>query len=208
MALTTATPTITTTPTTAAGVGTTADQELKARHRVMWALGNYPAVADEVIPDLGVELVRASGIGPGQDVLDVPAGSGNVAIPAALTGAHVVAADLTPRLLEAGAATPPPGVPRWGEEQHVRGLLGERVDLGTAERRVLVVDRFPGPEAFRDYCATNYGPTVALYRAHAADPERLAALDAALVDVARRFDRGSARYVMEWEYLLLVGRRH
>lgn len=76
--------------------------DIKARHRAMWALGDYPAVATEVIPDLGPVLVAACGTGPGDRVLDVAAGSGNAAIPAALAGADVVASDLTPELLEAG----------------------------------------------------------------------------------------------------------
>ncbi|MEU9830247.1 methyltransferase domain-containing protein [Streptosporangium sp. NPDC048047] len=81
-----------------------ADRALKARHRAMWALGDYPAVAAEVIPGLGEILVEACGVGPGHRVLDVAAGSGNAAIPAALAGADVVAGDLTPELLEAGRA--------------------------------------------------------------------------------------------------------
>lgn len=79
-----------------------ADRELKARHRMMWGLGDYPTVAVEVIPTLGSVLVEACAIGPGDRVLDVAAGSGNVAIPAALAGAQVVASDLTPQLLQAG----------------------------------------------------------------------------------------------------------
>jgi ubiquinone/menaquinone biosynthesis C-methylase UbiE len=79
-----------------------ADRQLKARHRAMWALGDYPSVATEVIPTLGPMLVRAAGVRPGQRVLDVAAGSGNVAIPAAEAGAEVVACDLTPELLEEG----------------------------------------------------------------------------------------------------------
>ena len=79
-----------------------ADRELKARHRAMWALGDYPAVASEVIPTLGPLLVQACGVGPGDRVLDVAAGSGNAALPAALAGARVVASDLTPELLEDG----------------------------------------------------------------------------------------------------------
>jgi SAM-dependent methyltransferase len=78
------------------------DGALKAKHRAMWALGDYPSVATEVIPVLGELLVEAAGIGAGDRVLDVAAGAGNVAIPAALTGADVVASDLTPELLEAG----------------------------------------------------------------------------------------------------------
>ena len=79
-----------------------ADRALKAKHRTMWALGNYDAVATEIIADLGSILVDAAGIEPGNRVLDVAAGSGNVAIPAAQTGASVVASDLTPELLDIG----------------------------------------------------------------------------------------------------------
>jgi ubiquinone/menaquinone biosynthesis C-methylase UbiE len=68
----------------------------------MWAPGDYPAVAAELIPALGPDLVRASGIRAGQRVLDVAAGSGNAAIPAAALGAHVTASDLTPERFEAG----------------------------------------------------------------------------------------------------------
>ncbi|HVH23686.1 MAG TPA: methyltransferase domain-containing protein [Pseudonocardia sp.] len=79
-----------------------ADRELKAKHRALWASGDYSAVAAELIPALGLELVRACAIRPGQDVLDVAAGTGNAAIPAAELGATVIASDLTPELFEAG----------------------------------------------------------------------------------------------------------
>ena len=79
-----------------------ADRALKERHRAMWALGDYPALAADLIADLGEALVQACRVGPGQRVLDVAAGSGNAAIPAALAGAEVVACDLTPDLLDAG----------------------------------------------------------------------------------------------------------
>ena len=81
-----------------------ADRALKEKHRTMWALGDYPAVASEVIPELGPALVAACRISAGDRVLDVGAGSGNAAIPAALTGARVVASDLTPELFDAGRA--------------------------------------------------------------------------------------------------------
>jgi SAM-dependent methyltransferase len=77
------------------------DQAL-ATHRSMWAQGDYATVADEVMAPLGPILVRASGIDVGDRVLDVAAGSGNVSIPAAMTGATVVASDLTPELLHQG----------------------------------------------------------------------------------------------------------
>ncbi len=81
-----------------------ADRALKTKHRAMWALGDYPAVAAEVIPSLGAILVEACGVKPGDRVLDVAAGSGNAAIPAVLTGADVVASDLTPELFTDGRA--------------------------------------------------------------------------------------------------------
>ncbi len=268
-----------------------ADRALKAKHRAMWAMGNYNAVATEVIPSLGPVLVEASGVSPGQRVLDVAAGSGNVAIPAALAGAQVVASDLTPELLEAGrhlaeqrgaqvewrqadvehlpfaegefdtvlscvgvmfaphhqasademlrvcrvggtigllswtpegfigqmfatmkpyAAPPPPGAqppPLWGREEHVQGLFGDRVTDVSARRQALRVDRFTSPAEFRDFFKTNYGPTIAAYRGIADDPERVAALDRDLVELAERFDTGTGRFEMDWEYLLLTARR-
>jgi ubiquinone/menaquinone biosynthesis C-methylase UbiE len=81
-----------------------ADRVLKSAHRAMWAQGDYAAVASQVIPGLGADLVRACGVRRGMRVLDVAAGSGNAAIPAALAGASVVASDLTPELLQAGRA--------------------------------------------------------------------------------------------------------
>lgn len=78
------------------------DRALKDKHRSMWALGDYPTVAAQIIPELGAALVQAADVRPGQRVLDVAAGSGNAAIPAALAGASVVASDLTPELLRTG----------------------------------------------------------------------------------------------------------
>jgi SAM-dependent methyltransferase len=268
-----------------------ADRALKAKHRAMWALGNYSAVATEIIQDLGPILVEASAVQAGQRVLDVAAGSGNVAIPAALTGASVVASDLTPELFEAGrrlaaargadvewqqadaealpfadnefdtvlscvgvmfaphhqvtadelvrvcrpggtvgvinwtpegfigqlfatmkpyAPPPPPGAqppPLWGNEDHVRTLLGDRVTDVTARRQTVRVDNFDAPEDFREYFKTNYGPTIAVYRSIAADPDRVAALDRELADLARRFDVGTGTTTLDWEYLLLIARK-
>ncbi|MGZ4600663.1 MAG: class I SAM-dependent methyltransferase [Oryzihumus sp.] len=262
-----------------------ADRELKARHRAMWALGDYPSLATEIIAELGPTLVRACGIGPGDRVLDVAAGSGNAAIPAALGGAQVVASDLTPELFETGrraaaaqgaqlqwreadaealpfadgafdvvmscvgvmfaphhqaaadelvrvcrpggtigllswtpegfigrmfatmkpyAPAPPPGAqppPLWGSEEHVRALLGDRVSGIELRRQRLRVDHFATPEEFRDYFKARYGPTIATYRAIADDPERVAALDHDLTELARR------EPVSEWEYLLVTARR-
>jgi SAM-dependent methyltransferase len=70
----------------------------------VWALGDYPRLAREVLSGLGPPLVQACGVASGQRVLDLAAGSGVAAIPAAAAGASVVAADITPELLEAGHA--------------------------------------------------------------------------------------------------------
>lgn len=264
-----------------------ADQALKAKHRAMWALGDYPAVATEVIAALGPTLVEACRIGVGDRVLDVAAGSGNVAVPAAATGASVVASDLTPGLFDVGrrlaadagvevewaegdaealpyadhtfdvvtscvgvmfaphhqaaadelvrvcrpggriglvawtpegfigqlfatmkpyVAPPPAGVqppPLWGSEDHVRGLLRDRVTDVVTERRTLPVTRFATGAEFRDFFKACYGPTIAAYRGLADQPERVAELDAALAVLPDRFGGAPA---MEWEYLLLTAR--
>jgi SAM-dependent methyltransferase len=269
---------------------TDADRTLKARHRAMWGLGDYPTVAAEVIPDLGARLVAACGVGPGDRVLDVAAGSGNAAIPAAMAGAKVVASDLTPALFEAGrrqaafcgvdidwreadaealpfadgefdavlscvgvmfaphhrasadqlirvcrpggkiglvswtpdgfigqmlatmrpyVAAPPPGAqppPLWGDPDHVKRLLGDRVTDVRAVKETVRVDRFGDPEEFRDYFKARYGPMVAAYRGLAEDPERAVALDRDLADLARRHNRSDDAFGMDWEYLLLTAR--
>lgn len=81
---------------------TGSDSELKARHRAMWASGDYPSMVQTFLLPLGPRLVEACGIVAGMRVLDVAAGTGNASIPAAQTGADVTASDLTPELLEAG----------------------------------------------------------------------------------------------------------
>jgi SAM-dependent methyltransferase len=251
-------------------------------------MGDYPAVATELIAPLGPTLVEASGITAGEHVIDIAAGSGNVAIPAARTGADVVASDLTPELLETGrqaaetlglnlrwevgdaehlpyadaefdvavscvgimfaphhqesadelvrvvrpggriglvswtpegfigrmfatmkpyAPAPPPGAqppPLWGDEAHVRELLGDRVTDVVGEKRRLVVGRLGDGAEFRDFFKRTYGPTIAVYRSLADDPARAAELDAALAALGDEATRDGA---MEWEYLLLTARR-
>ena len=264
------------------------DAELKERHRKMWSLGDYPAVADDVIPDLGAELVEACRIRPGDTVLDIACGSGNAAVPAARLGAAVTGCDLTPALLEAGerraaeqgvdiswrqadaeslpfedgefdvvvscvgimfaphhqasadelmrvcrpgggiglvnwtpegfvgqmfavmkpySPAPPPGAdppPRWGDEEHVLSLLGNRVTDVAASRRAVTVDRFRTPAEFRDYFKANYGPTIVTYRHIAEDADRVAELDAALADLG---DGALENGTMSWEYLLVIADR-
>ncbi len=267
----------------------TADRGLEDKHRALWALGDYATVATEVVAPLGSVLVRESGIGAGDRVLDVAAGAGNVAIPAALAGADVMACDLVPELLERGealaraqgvdvqwreanaealpfradefdavlscvgvmfaphhqraaaelvrvcrpggtigliswtpegfigqmfatmkpfVAAPPRGVqppPKWGSEQYVRDLLRDGITDFTAQRRSLLVDRFIDGAAFRDYFKAHYGPSISAYRGIAGEPDRVAALDAALAGLGDRYLAGSS--TMAWEYLLVTARK-
>jgi len=81
---------------------TNPDSELKARHRAMWASGDYPGMVETFLLPLGPLLVEACGIDQGMRVLDIAAGTGNASLPAAQRGADVTASDLTPELLEAG----------------------------------------------------------------------------------------------------------
>jgi SAM-dependent methyltransferase len=81
------------------------NSDLKARHRAMWASGDYPSMVETFLLPLGPRLVEACGIEAGMRVLDVAAGTGNASIPAAERGAQVTASDLTPELLEAGRRT-------------------------------------------------------------------------------------------------------
>ena len=59
------------------------DSELKARHRAMWASGDYPSMVETFLLPLGPRLVEACGVEAGMSVLDVAAGTGNASIPAA-----------------------------------------------------------------------------------------------------------------------------
>jgi ubiquinone/menaquinone biosynthesis C-methylase UbiE len=74
----------------------------KTQDRAMWALGDYHTFARQTVWELGPILVDVCGISRGQRVLDVAAGTGNVAIRAAEAGATVVASDLTPENFESG----------------------------------------------------------------------------------------------------------
>ncbi len=261
------------------------DKALKAKHRAMWASGDYPTLASDLVWPLGSRLVEALDVHAGERVLDVAAGTGNAAIPAALRGAVVTASDLTPELFgaghrkaqEAGATlewvpadaealpfaddafdvvmscigamfaphhersaaelvrvtrsggrigvlswTPsgfigrmfaamkpfnaalPAGAqpaPLWGDEQHVRGLFGERVTDIRATRATVRIERFADGEEFRTYFASHYGPTIAVYNRNADDPERTAALDDALRTLG---DDAISDHAMEWEYLLFT----
>ena len=79
-----------------------AASEIRSAARAIWALGDYHTFAKRLVWELGPVLVEACDVSAGQRVLDVAAGTGNVAIRAAEVEAQVVASDITPENLEAG----------------------------------------------------------------------------------------------------------
>jgi 2-polyprenyl-6-hydroxyphenyl methylase/3-demethylubiquinone-9 3-methyltransferase len=256
----------------------------------MWALGDYHRFATEMVWGFGPELVSACAIAPGQRVLDVAAGTGNVAIRAAEAGADVVAVDITPENFEAGRreaaarrvelewvegdaaalpfgdaefdvvtssagaifapdhravadelvrvcrpggrigminftpgsmadeffavfaryAPPPPNgaLPPilWGSEEHVRELLGGRVETLELARKSYVERSPAGAREFCDFYKATFGPVAALYAN--LPPETVAALDRDFLDFATRRGRPGAdgRTEYDVEYLLVVAR--
>jgi SAM-dependent methyltransferase len=73
---------------------------IKDGQRRMWASGDYPDIS-RTIRGAAELVVERAVAGPGDSLLDVATGNGNVAIPAAAAGATVTGLDLTPELLEA-----------------------------------------------------------------------------------------------------------
>jgi hypothetical protein len=114
------------------------------------------------------------------------------------------------RTMKPYAPPPPAGAqpaPLWGDEDHVRALLGDRVTDVVARRQTLTAGPYPTPEAWRDHWKTVYGPTIAVYRHVGDDPAEVAALDRDLAGLAARYDRGTATTVLDWEYLVLTARK-
>ncbi|HEX6461478.1 MAG TPA: class I SAM-dependent methyltransferase [Thermoleophilaceae bacterium] len=112
-------------------------EEFKARTREAWSLGDYSEIAREILP-AAQALVDACAISAGQEVLDVAAGNGNLALLAAREGAAVVASDLTPAQVELGRA-------RSAEEGY------------DVEWHVADVEELPFEDGRFDCCASVFG---------------------------------------------------
>jgi hypothetical protein len=108
------------------------------------------------------------------------------------------------------APPPPPGAqppPLWGSEDHLRELLGDRVELRTLERDVLDVTAFARPHDYAEHFKARYGPTIAA-QAKARRDGREHEFERALDDFCDEWNRGSdGRARFEMEYLLAVGTR-
>ena len=68
-------------------------------NRVDWGVGRYEDTAEKLLPGAKV-LVDGAGLRPGERVLDLGCGTGNVTLLAAAAGAQVTAVDPSPRLLD------------------------------------------------------------------------------------------------------------
>ncbi|HET6505474.1 MAG TPA: class I SAM-dependent methyltransferase [Baekduia sp.] len=80
-------------------------EQLKDGHRVIWASGDYAAVADTIDEALPAALLAELPPLSGADVLDVATGTGNLAVRAASAGARrTVGLDLVPELLDVARA--------------------------------------------------------------------------------------------------------
>lgn len=73
------------------------DRKQAALHA--WSTGRYPSMAPNLLPAIA-RLVNVAGIDPGDRVLDVGCGTGNVALTARRSGAQVVGVDLARRMLD------------------------------------------------------------------------------------------------------------
>jgi SAM-dependent methyltransferase len=73
---------------------------LKQGHHAVWAAGDFAEIA-KLSDEVGELCAHRAGAAPGVELLDVATGTGNVAIPAAASGARVTGLDLTPELFAA-----------------------------------------------------------------------------------------------------------
>ena len=82
---------------------TTEMEALKSRLRATWIAGDFGVIARSI--EVGAEeFVGRLDLKAGMSVLDVACGTGNLALPAAKTGANVTGIDIAPNLIEQAIA--------------------------------------------------------------------------------------------------------
>lgn len=78
-------------------------ESLKTKLKSMWMAGDFGQIAKQ-LETCAQEFIDRLALKPGDRVLDVACGSGNLTIPAARAGAEVTGADIATNLLEQGRA--------------------------------------------------------------------------------------------------------
>lgn len=78
-------------------------ETLKSKLRATWIAGDFGEIAKSIEKG-GEEFVARLDLKPDTKVLDVACGTGNLAIPAAKTGANVTGIDIAPNLIEQAIA--------------------------------------------------------------------------------------------------------
>lgn len=110
---------------------------LTARTRATWMAGDFGQIARTYAPG-AAEFISRLGFQPGDRVLDVACGTGNLSIPAARTGAQVTGIDIAPNLIEQAQD--------WARAEG----LTIRFEEGNAEQ-------MPYPDAAFDAVVTMFG---------------------------------------------------
>ncbi|MCX6046983.1 MAG: class I SAM-dependent methyltransferase [Chloroflexi bacterium] len=110
---------------------------LTARTKATWMAGDFGKIAESYAPG-AAEFIDRLHFGPSDRVLDVACGTGNLAIPAARTGARVTGIDIAPNLVEQAQA--------WARAEG----LTIRVEEGDAEQ-------LPYADAAFDAVVTMFG---------------------------------------------------
>ena len=260
--------------------------QLKQMQSAAWSAGAFEEVAP-TIQDMHVALVEALDPQPGERLLDVGCGAGNLAELAARAGADVTGLDLSPRLIgvakeraeaegleieyrvgdaenldvedasfekvvssvgmifapdheavagelarvtKAGGRLafsawtpegsigemfrtlapfqppPPPGAGtplQWGQDEHLRELLGGAFELSVARR--ISRQEEESPEYAWEVFSTKFGPTKMLL--DNLDPDRRVEFEQTMLGMMERRIQADGRFVDEREYLLVTGTR-
>ena len=74
-------------------------ETLKTKLRATWISGDFGEIAKSYTPG-AEEFIKRLNLQPGMKVLDVACGTGNLALPAARTGAVVTGVDIAPNLIQ------------------------------------------------------------------------------------------------------------
>lgn len=97
-------------------------EALKTKLKATWMAGDFGQIAKSYAPG-AAEFVHRLNLQPGERVLDVACGTGNLTIPAAKSGARVIGQDVAPNLLEqAQAWAKMEGLPIRFEENDAEAL--------------------------------------------------------------------------------------